>query len=113
MYALTGKILRLNMTDKSFVIEDNKYAKDYLGGLALGTRIMYDEVPAGTNPTDDASKIGAPTGFKITVREVKVNAGAGFLVAKTGNIMTMPGLPKVPAAERIDIDENGKISGLF
>ena len=64
MYALTGKILRLNMTDKSFVIEDNKYAKDYLGGMAMGTRIMYDEVPAGTNPTDDASKIvltaGAP-----------------------------------------------------
>ena len=57
MYALTGKILRLNMTDKSFAIEDNKYAKDYLGGMALGTRIMYDEVPAGTNPTDDASKI--------------------------------------------------------
>lgn len=57
MYALTGKILRLNMTDKSFVIEDNKYAKDYLGGMAMGTRIMYDEVPAGTNPTDDASKI--------------------------------------------------------
>ena len=52
-------------------------------------------------------------GFKVTIREVKVNAGAGFLVAKTGDIMTMPGLPKVPAAERIDIDENGVISGLF
>ena len=63
--------------------------------------------------SDDASKLGAPRGFKITVREIKVNAGAGFLVAKTGNIMTMPGLPKVPASERIDIDANGKITGLF
>ncbi len=63
--------------------------------------------------SDDQSKLGAPRGFKITVREIKVNAGAGFLVAKTGNIMTMPGLPKVPASERIDIDANGKITGLF
>ena len=63
--------------------------------------------------SDDQTKLGAPRGFKITVREIKVNAGAGFLAAKTGNIMTMPGLPKVPAAERIDIDANGKITGLF
>ena len=63
--------------------------------------------------SDDQTKLGAPRGFKITVREIKVNAGAGFLVAKTGNIMTMPGLPKVPAAERIDIDADGKITGLF
>ena len=63
--------------------------------------------------SDDQTRLGAPRGFKITVREVKVNAGAGFLVAKTGDIMTMPGLPKVPASERIDIDENGKITGLF
>ena len=63
--------------------------------------------------SDDQSKLGAPRGFKITVREIKVNAGAGFLVAKTGNIMTMPGLPKVPASERIDIDASGKITGLF
>ena len=63
--------------------------------------------------SDDQTKLCAPRGFKITVREIKVNAGAGFLVAKTGNIMTMPGLPKVPAAERIDIDANGKITGLF
>ena len=55
----------------------------------------------------------AAEGFTITVRNVKVSAGAGFLVALTGEIMTMPGLPKVPAAERIDVDENGKISGLF
>ena len=63
--------------------------------------------------SDDQTKLGAPRGFTITVREIKVNAGAGFLVAKTGNIMTMPGLPKVPASERIDIDADGKITGLF
>ena len=63
--------------------------------------------------SDNAALIGAPRGFKVTVKEMKVNAGAGFIVAKTGDIMTMPGLPKVPAAEKIDIDENGKITGLF
>ena len=63
--------------------------------------------------TDDQTKLGAPRGFTITVRNIKVSAGAGFLVALTGEIMTMPGLPKVPAAERIDVDETGKISGLF
>jgi len=63
--------------------------------------------------SDDMAKIGAPENFDITVRSLKVSAGAGFVVALTGNIMTMPGLPKVPAAERIDIDEKGNISGLF
>ena len=63
--------------------------------------------------SDDAAKLGAPKGFTITVRNLKVSAGAGFLVALTGDIMTMPGLPKVPAAEKIDVDENGKITGLF
>ncbi|MCR5322614.1 MAG: formate--tetrahydrofolate ligase [Lachnospiraceae bacterium] len=63
--------------------------------------------------SDDQTKLGAPKGFKITVRNIKVSAGAGFLVALTGDIMTMPGLPKVPAAENIDVDENGVISGLF
>ena len=63
--------------------------------------------------SDDATLLGAPTGFTITVRNLKVSAGAGFLVALTGDIMTMPGLPKVPAAEKIDVDENGKITGLF
>ena len=82
------------------------------------TELGFDKMPICMAKTqfsfsDDASKLGAPRGVKITIREVKVNAGAGFLVAKTGNIMTMPGLPKVPAAERIDLDENGKISGLF
>ena len=63
--------------------------------------------------SDDPTKLGAPEGFTVTVRNVKVSAGAGFIVALTGEIMTMPGLPKVPAAEKIDVDENGKISGLF
>ena len=63
--------------------------------------------------SDDAAKLGAPRDFTITVRNLKVSAGAGFLVALTGDIMTMPGLPKVPAAEKIDVDENGKITGLF
>ena len=63
--------------------------------------------------SDDPTKLGAPTGFTVTVRNVKVSAGAGFIVALTGDIMTMPGLPKLPAAEKIDVDENGKISGLF
>lgn len=63
--------------------------------------------------SDDPALKGAPQGFRITVRNVKVNAGAGFIVALTGDIMTMPGLPKVPAAEKIDVDENGVISGLF
>ena len=63
--------------------------------------------------SDDASLLGAPSRFTITVRNIKVSAGAGFLVALTGDIMTMPGLPKVPAAEKIDVDENGRIIGLF
>ncbi len=63
--------------------------------------------------SDDQTLLGAPKGFTVTVRNLKVSAGAGFLVALTGDIMTMPGLPKVPAAEKIDVDENGKITGLF
>ena len=63
--------------------------------------------------SDDMTKLGRPSGFRIHVREVRVSAGAGFIVALTGSIMTMPGLPKVPAANRIDIDDNGKIIGLF
>ena len=63
--------------------------------------------------SDDQTKLGRPTGFRITVRQVTVSAGAGFIVALTGEIMKMPGLPKAPAAEKIDVDENGIISGLF
>ena len=82
------------------------------------TELGYDHMPICMAKTqysfsDDQTKLGAPRGFTITVRNVKVSAGAGFLVALTGEIMTMPGLPKVPAAERIDVDETGKITGLF
>ncbi len=63
--------------------------------------------------SDDATKIGAPEGFTVTIKNIKISAGAGFIVVLTGDIMTMPGLPKVPAAERIDVDEAGVITGLF
>ena len=82
------------------------------------TDLGYGKLPVCMAKTqysfsDDATKLGAPEGFTVTVRKIKVSAGAGFIVALTGNIMTMPGLPKVPAAEKIDVDENGKIYGLF
>ena len=82
------------------------------------TALGYGKLPVCMAKTqysfsDDATKLGAPEGFTVTVRKIKVSAGAGFIVALTGNIMTMPGLPKVPAAEKIDVDENGKIYGLF
>jgi formate--tetrahydrofolate ligase len=63
--------------------------------------------------SDDQTKLGAPENFTVTIKNVKISAGAGFIVVLTGDIMTMPGLPKSPAAERIDVDENGKITGLF
>ena len=82
------------------------------------TALGFDKLPVCMAKTqysfsDDMTKLGAPTGFTVTVRNVKVSAGAGFIVALTGDIMTMPGLPKVPAAEKIDVDSDGKISGLF
>lgn len=82
------------------------------------TSLGFDNLPICMAKTqysfsDDMTKLGAPENFTVTVREVKVSAGAGFIVALTGSIMTMPGLPKVPAAEKIDVDENGKITGLF
>ncbi len=82
------------------------------------TALGFDKMPICMAKTqysfsDDPALLGAPKGFTVTVRNLKVSAGAGFIVALTGDIMTMPGLPRVPAAERIDVDENGKISGLF
>ena len=78
----------------------------------------FDKMPVCMAKTqyslsDDAAKLGRPEGFRITVRELRIAAGAGFIVALTGNILTMPGLPKKPAAENMDIDESGKITGLF
>ena len=82
------------------------------------TALGFDKLPVCIAKTqysfsDDPSKLGAPKGFTVTIKNVKVSAGAGFIVVMTGDILTMPGLPKVPAAERIDVDENGKITGLF
>lgn len=82
------------------------------------TELGFDKLPICMAKTqfsfsDNKNLTGAPEGFKITIREIKVSAGAGFLVAKTGDIMTMPGLPKIPASENIDVDENGRITGLF
>ena len=86
--------------------------------VALLTSLGFDKMPVCMAKTqysfsDDPALLGAPDGFTVTVRNLKVSAGAGFIVALTGDIMTMPGLPRVPAAERIDVDENGVISGLF
>ncbi len=82
------------------------------------TALGFDKLPVCIAKTqysfsDDPTKLGAPEGFTVTIRNVKVSAGANFIVALAGDIMTMPGLPKSPAAERIDVDENGVISGLF
>ncbi|MCQ2478624.1 MAG: formate--tetrahydrofolate ligase [Clostridia bacterium] len=82
------------------------------------TKLGFDKLPICIAKTqysfsDDPTKLGAPEDFNVTVRKVKVSAGAGFVVVLTGDIMTMPGLPKVPAAEKIDVDESGKITGLF
>ena len=94
------------------------YSKAAEQSIATLEQLGYGNLPICMAKTqyslsDDASKLGRPQGFTVSVSKVKVSAGAGFIVVQTGDIMTMPGLPKVPAAERIDIDENGKITGLF
>ena len=86
--------------------------------IARLTELGYGSLPVCIAKTqysfsDDPTKLGAPENFVITVKNVRISAGAGFIVVLTGDIMTMPGLPKVPAAEKIDVDENGKITGLF
>ena len=86
--------------------------------IAQLTQLGFDKLPICIAKTqysfsDDPTKLGAPENFTVTIKNVKVSAGAGFIVVLTGDILTMPGLPKSPAAERIDVDENGKISGLF
>lgn len=86
--------------------------------IAKLTELGYDKLPVCIAKTqysfsDDMTKLGAPSGFTVTVRNIKISAGAGFIIALTGDIMTMPGLPKTPAAERIDVDDNGIVSGLF
>ncbi len=86
--------------------------------IAQLTELGFDKLPICVAKTqysfsDDPTKLGAPENFTVTIKNVKVSAGAGFIVVMTGDILTMPGLPKSPAAERIDVDENGKITGLF
>ena len=117
--------LKMGIKDKINAIATKIYGADGVDFLPSALKqiqeiedLGFSEVPvcmAKTqySLTDDQTKLGRPQGFRITVRNVKISAGAGFAVAMTGEIMTMPGLPKVPAANRIDVDENGKISGLF
>ena len=117
--------LKMGIKDKINAIATKIYGADGVDFLPSALKqiqeiedLGFSEVPvcmAKTqySLTDDQTKLGRPEGFRITVRNVKISAGAGFAVALTGEIITMPGLPKVPAANRIDVDENGKISGLF
>ena len=117
--------LDLSIMDKLNAIAARIYHADGvdLVGSAVKQLKQLEELGYGGLPicmaktqysfTDDPNKLGAPKDFRITVRNLKVSAGAGFIVALTGEIMTMPGLPKVPAAEKIDVDENGVITGLF
>ena len=108
----------LDVVKKIYGGKDIKILKKAKEQLERLTNQGFDKLPiciAKTQYsfTDDATIIGAPTDFTVTIRDVKISAGAGFIVVLTGKIMTMPGLPKVPAAEGIDVDENGKIHGLF
>ncbi len=137
---LAQEVVRLCEKDNDFTFcyEDNASIKDKIGAIVKkiygGNGVIftkpaemqikkledmgYSNLPVCMAKTqysfsDDMTKLGAPKGFEVTVRNIKISAGAGFIVALTGDIMTMPGLPKVPAAERIDVDENGVITGLF
>lgn len=108
----------LDVVQKIYGGKDIKILKSAKEQIEKLTELGFDKLPiciAKTQYsfTDDATMLGAPTDFTVTIRNVKISAGAGFIVVLTGKIMTMPGLPKVPAAEKIDVDENGKITGLF
>ncbi|MCC8129741.1 MAG: formate--tetrahydrofolate ligase [Clostridiales bacterium] len=115
----------LPLVDKIIAVAQKVYRADGVNFLPAAKKELarLEELGFGRLPvcmaktqysfSDDPALLGAPEGFTVTVRKVKVCAGAGFVVAYTGDIMTMPGLPKVPAAERIDVDENGVITGLF
>ncbi len=98
--------------------KDVAYTPEAEAEIERLTALGFGETPVCMAKTqysfsDDATRLGAPEGFTVTVRSVRISAGAGFIVALTGNILTMPGLPPKPAAERIDVDEDGKIVGLF
>lgn len=114
-----------SITEKIHILATRVYGAegvDYVGSAAKQVdeleALGFGQLPVCVAKTqyslsDDPNKLARPTGFRITVRNVKVSAGAGFVVVLTGDIMTMPGLPKVPAAESIDVDNTGRISGLF
>ena len=116
---------KMPIKDKIFAIAEQIYGADGVEYSAKAereisrlTELGFDKLPVCMAKTqyslsDDPKKLGRPSGFKITVREVRVSAGAGFVVALTGDVMTMPGLPKEPAANRMNIDSDGKITGLF
>jgi formate--tetrahydrofolate ligase len=117
--------LNLTIKEKIEAIATKIYGAegvDYIGNTTKQIeeieKLGYGNLPICMAKTqyslsDDAAKLGRPSGFRITVRNIKPSIGAGFIVAITGDIMTMPGLPKTPAAEMIDVDRTGKISGLF
>ena len=117
--------LDLSIEEKIDTIVRRIYGGDGIAILPIAkkqiaelTALGFDKLPICVAKTqysfsDDPTKLGAPEGFTVTVKNVKVSAGAGFIVVLTGDILTMPGLPKAPAAERIDVDENGVITGLF
>ena len=106
------------ISNKIYGAKDVEYSDEALDSLELIEKMELDKLPVCIAKTpvsfsDDPKKLGAPEGFNIHVRNVNISAGAGFIVVLTGNVMTMPGLPSKPAAENIDIDEDGNISGLF
>ena len=106
------------VAEKIYHADGVVFTKEAQSQIKTLTKLGYDKIPVCIAKTqysfsDNQNLLGAPRGFEVTVREAKVSAGAGFIVALTGEIMKMPGLPKVPAAEKIDIDENGVIKGLF
>ena len=119
-YSLEGSIKdKINqIARKIYGAEGVDFTKEADKEIANLEKLGFDKLPicmAKTqySLTDEPSKLGRPENFRITVRKINISAGAGFIVALTGDIMKMPGLPKVPSAERIDIDENGVIVGLF
>ena len=106
------------ISNKIYGAKDVEYSDEALDSLELIEKMELDKLPVCIAKTpvsfsDDPKKLGAPEGFNIHVRNVSISAGAGFIVVLTGNVMTMPGLPSKPAAENIDVDEDGNISGLF
>ena len=108
----------LAVAQKVYRAKDVTWSAPALKTLAEIEAMGYGNLPVCIAKTqysfsDDAKLLAAPSGFTMTVRDVRLSAGAGFVVVIMGSIMTMPGLPKKPAAENIDVDENGKITGLF